>query len=51
MGEAKLHVKSLESSPLRKRMKMDHSDFGGCKCEKALDMSEVGVPFESMKFC
>ena len=51
MGEAELHFEYLEGSPLRKRMKMDHSGFGGCKCEKAEDTSEVGVPFGSMKFC
>ena len=43
--EAEPHFKSWESSPLEKKIKMDHSIFAGFTLKKALDVKEVGVAF------
>ena len=44
--EAEPHFKSdWESSPLRKKVKMDHSTLAGITRKKALDMKKVGVAF------
>ena len=44
--ETEPHFKSdWESSPLRKKMKVDHSALPGFIRKKALDMKKVGVAF------